>query len=99
MAFVGPNIWEMTDQPYNGYLEHCERISDMLGKAIDLIMAYILQGRVRSPSEWETLFKALNQAVFIREYLNSHCANLLTIAEDFLAQMEDWQQELRATLN
>lgn len=88
----------MGDQDYNSYLAHCERITIMLSQGIDTMMHYIFEGRSRNHLEWENLFKALNQAVFMKQYLSINCSNLLTISEDFMAQFQEWQQELQANL-
>lgn len=99
MSFVGPFICEMGDQEYWCYQEKCSRLAVMLSRTIDTLMHYIFEGRTRNAEEWESLFKAINQAVLMKEYLDRNCANLLTIAEDFLAQACEWQREVETHLN
>jgi hypothetical protein len=99
MVFEPLNTDSKSDPTYYHYLEHCERVTTLLDNGINLMITYILAGRTRCPQEWDNLFRALNQASFMREYLNHHCSNLITIAEDFLAQLQEWQDEVQATLN
>ena len=99
MALEGPDPWNMRDESYINYLHHCEHIANMLDKGIKHMMAYIFSGRSRCPREWDNLFKAVCQAHFMRDHLNQHCANIITIAENFLTQLEEWRQEVEATLN
>jgi len=88
----------MGDQEYWSHQEKCNRLAGMLSNVIDLLMHYIFEGRSKNKQEWEILFKAIQQAVVIKDYLNGNCANLLTIAEDFLAQASDWKQEIDSKL-
>jgi hypothetical protein len=99
MVFVGELTTQMDDQQYWSHHEHCHRLAGMLSAAIDGLMHYIFQGKCKDPEHWEKLFKALNQAVFMKEYLSLCCSNVLTIAEDFLAQFEEWKVEVQAQLN
>ena len=80
------------------YMEYCERLVAILDKSLDLIMNHIFQGKCRNHQEWESLFKAVNQAVFMKEYLSVHGSNLTKITEDFLAQIQEWQNELQNKL-
>ena len=57
---------EMSDQEHYAYMEHCERLTTMLNRSIDLLMHHIFEGRCKDPQEWEALFKAVNQAVFMK---------------------------------
>ena len=99
MSFIEPLIFEMNDQEYWSHQEKCNRLATMLSKVIDTLMHYIFEGRAQNyPEEWESLFKAINQAVLIKEYLDKNCANLLTIAEDFLAQAFEWQRDVENKL-
>lgn len=95
MSFYGPFVFEMNDHEYDSHQEKCTRLAVMLSRAIDTLMHYVFEGRSKNTLEWETLFKAIQQAVLIKEYLDRNCANLLTIAEDFLAQANEWEQEVR----
>ena len=99
MALEGPDPWSMRDESYVNYLQQCENIASKLEVGINHMMAYIFSGKSRSPQEWENLFQALTQAQFMREYLNQHCANMFTIADSFLLQLEEWKQEVDGTLN
>ena len=92
-------IIDMEDQEHWSYMEHCERLTGMLSRSIDHIMHHVLQGHCRDPAQWESLFKAVTQAFFMKEYLSMYCSNLLPIAEDFLTQIEAWQKELQEKLN
>lgn len=86
------------DQENWEYQEHCERLAAALGETIDLVMRYIFEGKCRSPQELETLFKAVNQALMMKDYLSGHNSNLVRIAGNFLAQFEQWLQELQSTI-
>ena len=99
MSLQGPNIFEMNDQQYWGHMEDCSQMAAMLSEAIDKLMHYIFQGKSKDTENWEPLFAGVNQAVLMRQYLSSNRANLLSIAQDFLDQVEEWQQELAAKLN
>ena len=99
MSFVGPFIMEMGDQEYWAHLEKCNRLSALLSKAIDDMMHYIFEGRCTDSQQWEMLFYGLNQAVLIKGYLTQNCSNLLTIAEDFMSQIEEWHRELQQKHN
>ena len=81
------------------YLEHCETLTKMLTKSIDAIMRYIFEGRCTNPQDWETMFRAVTHATFIREYLAAYNSNLFQVAESFLLQFEDWNRELSNRLN
>ena len=98
MTFVGPFIFDMNDQEYYSHQENCSRLAAMLSKVIDRLMHYIFEGRSQNKEDWESLFKAIQQAVLIKHYLDNNTANLLTIAEDFLAQAVDWERDVEAKL-
>ena len=89
---------DMNDQDYWSHQEKCNRLAGLLSGIIDRLMHYIFEGRTNNSEEWETLHKAISQAVVIKEYLERNFANLLTIAEDFLAQAFEWQTEVQAKL-
>ena len=99
MSFIGKNQLEMNNTEHWYYMEHCERLVTMLDKSLDLIMNHIFQGKCRDAEEWECLFKAVNQAAFMKHYLSMYGSNLVAIAEDFQAQIEDWQNELQNRLS
>jgi hypothetical protein len=99
MSFIGKNVIEMTDIEHFCYMENCNRLSNMLQAATDELMNYIFQGKCQNPEQWENIFKAVNQAVFLKEYLKVYCTNITAIAEDFLAQIEEWKNELATVLN
>ena len=99
MQAIGPFIMQMTDQEYWSHMDHCGRVAVLLSQAIDKMMRFIFEGRATTYEQWESLFTAINQAVLMKNYLSMNCANLLNIAEDFLAQVADWQQEITETLN
>jgi hypothetical protein len=86
-----------TEHHWN-YMENCERLVAMLDKSLDLIMNHIFQGKCKNPQELDSLFKAVNQAVFMKEYLSVYGSNLQTIAEEFLIQVHEWQDELQNKL-
>lgn len=98
MSFVGPFIVDMNDREYDSHQEKCARFAIMLSSVIDTLMHYIFEGKSKDCLEWEVLFKAVQQAVLIKDYLDRNCANLLTIAEDFLAQAEEWHHEVGSKL-
>ena len=89
---------ENNDRDFWNHYEHCARLVTMLDKSLELIMNYIFQGRCSDTQEWEILFKVINQAVFMKGYLNSNGSNLITIAEDFLAQFQEWHDEIQNKL-
>ena len=99
MAFQGIYIADMNDQEHWAYMEHCDRLTGLLAKAIDHIMHHLFQGSCQNPQDWEALFKAVSQAVFMKEYLTMYCSNIVGVAEDFLTQIEAWQQEVQTKLN
>lgn len=99
MSFVGPYVMDMGDQEHWAFMEKCDRLAFMLSNVIDRLMHYIFQGLVTDREYWEPLIKALNHAVMIKDYLTSHCSNLITIAEDFLAQYMQWLSEMEGQLN
>lgn len=99
MTNVGFNIMQLEDQEYNSYLERCDRVTALLDQAINHLMHYIFEGHSSNGQEWESLFTALNQAVFMKSYLKMNCSNLLSIADDFLEQVEAWREEVRTRLN
>ena len=98
MNFFEKNQMEMNNTEHWHYMEYCERLVAMLDKSLDLIMNHIFQGKCRNHQEWESLFKAVNQAVFMKEYLSVYGSNLLIITQDFLAQIQEWQDELQNKL-
>ena len=61
-------------------------------------MHYIFEGQTE-PEGWESLFRTLSQAVFIKEHLDIYNINLLTIAENFLKQYNEWMKHLQVRLN
>lgn len=87
-------IMGMNDSEYWTYMEKCEELTKLLSTAIDLLMNYIFLGRCQNSEQWETLFKAVGQAVFMRDHLKSYNSNLIGLAEDFLVQVKEWQQEI-----
>ncbi len=99
MANVEDNIMLMGDQEYLSYVERCQRLTSLLDQAIHFLMHFIFEGRSRNHPEWEMLFKALSQAVFMKHFLSIHRSNLCAISEDFLDQLEDWKQDIQDRLN
>ena len=84
-----------------GDFEHSDRcflLKTRLKCAIDCLMHYIFEGQAER-DEWETLFRALSQAVFMKEHLDGFSTNLLTISEGFLNQYNDWMKQLQVKLN
>lgn len=94
MTNVGENVILMGGQDYHCYLERCQRLTTLLDQAITFLMHFIFEGRSRDHHEWETLFKAVSQAVLMKYFLSSNHSDLCTISEDFLAQLEDWKQDI-----
>ena len=99
MALEGPDPWSMRDESFVKYLYQCEEIASKLDTGIKDMMVYIFSGKSRCHQEWESLFKAVCQAHFMRDFLNQHCANIFTIADNFLSQLEEWKQEVDGTIN
>ena len=99
MSTVGPFIMDMSDQEYWSHMEKCDRLAIALSRIIDLLMHHIFEGKAESPQVWEELFVVLNQAILIKEYLTRNCANLLTIAEDLVCMVIEWQRDLERKVN
>ena len=78
--------------------ELCARLVEVLDETIQLVMRYVFEGKCRSPQELEKLFEAVNHALLMKNYLNCYNSNLVKIAEDFLAQFEQWLQEMQSNL-
>ena len=89
---------QMEDHEYESYLDRCQRLKILLDEAVTFLMHFVFEGRARNPDEWEMLFTALSQAAFMKHFLSIHCSNLCTIAEDFLAQLDDWKQDVHERL-
>ena len=99
MPFAGQYTVNMNDQEHWAYMEYCERLTTMLNRCVEVIRDHVFQGRCQTPDEWEMLWKAYGQAFFTKEYLAMYCSNLIPAAEDFITQVEAWQQELHDKLN
>ena len=98
MSHIGENSNDMTDPQFYHYAETCTRLVGMLDQAIDSLMRHIFEGKCQNPSQWESLFKAVSQAVFMKEYLTGYCSSLVLIAQDFLVQWEEWIHEMKTNL-
>ena len=98
MSFVGQDRPDFDDKGYWEYMQNCTTLSEMLDKAIQCVMHYILQGRCQDADEWESLFRAVSQATFIKDYLSVYQSNLIPLGESFLVQVEGWKQELQTKL-
>ena len=80
--FGGEGTWQ--------HEQYCEKLSRALTETIDVMMKHIFDGKCRSPQELEDLFKAVNHALFLRDYLRNQNSSLTKIAAMFLGQFEDW---------
>ena len=78
--------------------DRCFLLKIRLRCSIDCLIHYIFEGQAER-EEWESLFRTLSQAVFIKEYLDIYNTNLLSISEDFLKQYNDWMTQRQAKLN
>lgn len=87
----------MNNMQFYDHTDRCKVLKDRLTITVDCLMHYIFEGHCKDPSQWETLFKALSQAAFMKEYLEAYSINLFTISEFFLEQFDDWQKELQST--
>ena len=91
---------EMTSMQFFDHADRCNLLRNRLAASIDCLMHYIFLGHCKDPSQWETLFKALSQAVFLKELLEGYRVNVLSISAFFLEQFDEWQEELQChTLN
>ena len=80
------------------HFDRCFLLKTKLQAAIDNLMHYIFEGRAEK-DEWENLFRALSQAVFMKEYLDRYSTNLLNISEGFIDQYNEWLTQLQVKLN
>jgi len=84
----------MGDREQDQYIYECNVLVARLDHAIDVLMHYIFEGRCKDKSFWEQLIRAVNQAVFIKEQLDSCRGNMLTLAETFLDSFQEWYKGL-----
>ena len=84
-----------------GDYEHSDRcllLKKRLSCAIDCLMHYIFEGQAERDM-WECLFRTLSHAVFLKEHMDMHSTNLLTLSEGFLSQYNDWMKQIQVKLN
>ena len=99
MSNLPPQIMQMNDQEYWSYLERCNHLSLLLSTTIDMVMRNVFSGRfANDPEQWEVLLKAMNQASLMKAFLEMNCANLINLADDFIAQAMEWQHEIDSKL-
>jgi len=99
MPFAGQYTVKMSDHEHWAYMEYCERLHTMLNQCLEALRQHVFQGKCKSHDEWEMVWKAYGQALFMKDHLGSYCSNLIPAAEDFITQVEAWQQELMERLN
>jgi len=78
----------MSNTEYYCYMDSCNELKAKLEKCVTFLMHYIFEGNCKDRDMWETVFRCLSQAVFLKEYLQLYLTNVGGIAEDFLIQFE-----------
>jgi len=77
----------------------CLELTKKLTEVVNNLTSYIFEGHCKDPRQWETLFSALGQAIFMKEYLAMCSTDLISISQYFLEQFEDWKKELGQHIN
>ena len=77
------------------HTDRCCELTVKLRMAITAIMKYISEGNVTDQKQWEQLFRTLNHAMFMKDYIEVFSTNLISMADHFLQDFEEWQKSLQ----
>ena len=90
------NTLAMDNMQFYDFSTRCFDLKNRVAAAIDILMQYIFEGHCKDRGQWDHLVQAINKATFMRDYLDTFSVNILTIAEDFLQQFDEWMKELQS---
>ena len=91
------NTMAMSNMQFYDFSAKCFQLRDRVSAAIDLLMKYIFEGHCKDREQWTHLMNTLTRAVFMKDYLDTFSVNILTIAEEFLLQFDEWLKEVQAS--